>query len=399
MTFVRLVLLALTLPALGCATEGDATPARSSAAPADTALISADALRLAGFSTAPVSVTPWRDSYSAPARLTLDAAATEPIGSIVEGRVVKVFAMPGDVVRRGAVLVAIHSHELMDARAALVKARAELTRSESELRVASSAGERAERLFTLKALSQADLERARATRIDAQALRDGAAAELTRSEAMIDHLVGLGALPPDYDEHWVLIRAPIDGVVVNREVQPGNVVLLGAPLMTVSRTSALTLVMQLPDASVAAARVGAPVRFTVSAFPDKSFDARVTRVFPAIDTVTRTVEVQAAVNDPSGLLRPEMFATAELLGSSAGNATTVPSGAIQALDGDTVVIEAQRRGEAMKIEAIRVRVGRRTRERVELVAGIDTGRLVIVGGASVAKAEIMKQRTAGSGGS
>lgn len=396
MTFGRTLSFVLLCGAVACASEGDATPAKHApAAPADTALISAAALKLAGFSTAPVRVSSWRDSYVAPARLTLDASATEPIGSIVEGRVVKVMVMPGDFVRRGSVLVAIHSHELMDARAALVKARADAVRSESEVRVASSAADRAERLFDLKAMSQADLERARANKTEAIAVRDGAAAELARAESMIEHLVGAGAPPQGYDEHWVLIRAPIDGVVIQRDVQPGNVVLVGAPLLTVSRTRALTLVMQLPDAAAARAKVGAPVRFTASAFPDKRFDARVTRVFPAVDTVTRTVEVQATVSDPSGVLRPEMFATAELLGSVDGKATTVPSGAIQAFDGDTVVIEAQQRGEAMRIEAVRVRVGRRTRDQVELLAGIDTGKLVIVGGAAVAKAEIMKQRSAG----
>jgi RND family efflux transporter MFP subunit len=208
----------------------------------------------------------------------------------------------------------------------------------------------------------------------------------------VEHLVGTGALPPAYDEHWVLIRAPIDGVVVSREAQPGSVVLVGAPLLTVSRTSALTLVVQLPDAAVAAARVGAPVRFTVGAYPGRAFDAKVTRVFPAIDTLTRTVELQAAVYDPEGALRAEMYATAELLGPSASTVLTVPAGAIQAFDGDTVVIEAQQRGEGMRLEAMRVRTGRRTRERVEIVTGIDSGRLVVVGGASIAKAEILKRR-------
>ena len=383
----------LGLLAAACPGQGEATPApEAPSVPADTALISAEGVRLAGFSTQPVTAAPWRDSWSAPARLTLDATATEPIGAIAEGRVVKVYAMPGDRVRRGAVLVAIHSHELMDARAALAKARAEATRSDADLRVAASAADRSERLYTLKALALADLERARGARSDAEAMQQAARAELARAQAMVEHLVGSGGTPPDYDEHWVLIRAPIDGVVISRQANPGNVVLVGAPLLTVSRTTALTLVMQLPDLASAGARVGSPVRFTVGALPGRTFDARVTRVFPAIDTVTRTVEVHAAVRDASGALKAEMFANAELLGEGGETVKSVPPAAVQAFEGDTVVIEAQQRGEAMRLEAIPVRVGRRSRERVEIVAGIDTGRLVVVGGAAVAKAEILKRR-------
>jgi membrane fusion protein, heavy metal efflux system len=86
-------------------------------AAADTAILSAESMQIAGFTTARVTEAEWRETWRVPGRLTLDAASTEPIGSIVEGRVVRVYAMPGDRVRAGQVLVAIHSHEMMDARA------------------------------------------------------------------------------------------------------------------------------------------------------------------------------------------------------------------------------------------------------------------------------------------
>lgn len=359
----------------------------------DTALLSAESVRIGGFTTAPVTRAPWRDSWRAPARLTLDAASTEPIGSIVEGRVVRVYAMPGDRVRKGQVLVTIHSHEMMDARATLSRARADVTRADSELRVAQNAAERGERLYTGKAISLAELERLRAMRTDAQAMQESATAELRRAEEFLEHLLGDGPEEAGADPHWVLIRAPLDGLVISREVQPGNVVLVGASLMTVSRTSALTLVMQVPDA--ASARVGAPVSFTVSAAPAQRFEATVTRVFPQVDTLTRTIEVHAAVRDRSGILKPEMFATAELSGAQAGIVPVVPTGAVQAFEGDTVVIEARPRGEGMHLTVVPVRVGRRTGALAEILSGIDTGHVVVVGGAAVAKAEIIKRRGGG----
>lgn len=375
--------------------EGEPPAAERSAsgASSDTALLSAAAVKIGNFTTAPVAHTPWRDVWQAPARLTLDAASTEPIGSIVEGRVVRVYAMPGDRVRKGQVLVAIHSHEMMDARAALTRARSELTRADAELRVSQNAADRGERLYTGKALSLAELERLRAARTDAQAMRESAGAELARAEEFLQHLLGDGPEEAGADTHWVLIRSSLDGLVISREAQPGNVVLVGAPLLTVSRTTALTLVMQVPD--VATTLIGAPVSFAVNAAPGERFEATVTRIFPQVDTVTRTIEVHAAVRDARGILKPEMFARAELSGAPDGMVTTVPSGAVQAFEGDTVVIEATSRGEGMHLAAIPVRVGRRTATLAEIVAGIDTGHAVVVGGAAIAKAEIIKRRGGG----
>ncbi len=379
----------------GCGGDDRPAPPADSTAtakPSNTALLSAESVRIAGFTTSPVTRTAWRDVWRVPARLTLDAAATEPIGSIVEGRIVRVYAMPGDRVRKGQVLVSIHSHEMMDARAALARAKAQRARADANLRLAQSAAERGERLLALKSLSVAELERMNAARTDGESARDEAAAELTRAEEFLDHLLGEGALPDGYDVHWVLIRAPIDGLVVAREVQPGNVVLVGAPLLTVSRTTALTLVLQLPDDAAAAAHVGAPVSFAVAAAPGQRFSAVVTRVFPTMDTLTRTVEVQAAVRDGRGVLKPEMFAEAELSGAAAGLALSVPSEAIQGFEGDTVVITGTAHGDGMQLAAMPVRVGRRSLTRTEIVSGVDTSQMVVVNGAAVAKAEILKQR-------
>jgi cobalt-zinc-cadmium efflux system membrane fusion protein len=392
----RRIVLVTLLVVVGACSSGDGAPVGDAAEPAataeNTAMLSAESVRIAGFTTATVAPTDWHDAWRAPGRLTLDASSTEPIGSIVEGRVIHVYAMPGDRVRKGQVLVAIHSHEMMDARAALARARAELSRAEANLRLAKSAAERGDRLFALKAVALAEVERLRAGQTDAESTRDEAVAELKRSEEFLDHLLGEGALPSGYDEHWVLIRAPLDGLVTAREVQPGNVVLIGAPLLTVSRTTALTLVLQLPDAAAAAARVGAAVTFSVSAAPGQRFEATVTRVFPAMDTLTRTVEVHARVRDGKGILKPEMFAEAEMSGADAGRVLTVPSGAIQSFEGDTVVIAGDKQGDGMQLAAIPVRVGRRTWALAEIVSGIDSGRTVVVTGAAVAKAEILKRR-------
>jgi hypothetical protein len=72
----------------------------------------------------------------------------------------------------------------------------------------------------------------------------------------------------------------------------------------------------------------------------------------------------------------------------------VPASAVQAIDGDTVVIAATQRGAGLFVEAIPVRAGRRSAQQIEIVAGIAVGRRVISSGAAIAKAELLKRRSA-----
>jgi cobalt-zinc-cadmium efflux system membrane fusion protein len=281
---------------------------------------------------------------------------------------------------------------MLDATADLARARAGLAQAESALRLATDAAARAERLHAGKALSLADLERARATREEAEAHRERAAAELHRAEEMHEHLVGTGPTPPGIGAHETLVRSPIDGVVVTRDAEPGTVALVGAPLVTVSRLASLALSLHLPEEALAAARVGAPVRFTSPAYPGRTFEATVQRVAAAIDPQTRTLEVVARVDNKDGLLRPEMFVDAEVQGEAAGESITVPVEAVHMIEEQTVVIAAEPRGEGLFIEALPVRVGRRGTTTVEILAGLEPGRAIVVKGAATARAELLRRR-------
>src|SRR5690606_23165421 len=121
---------------------------------------------------------------------------------------------------------------------------------------------------------------------------------------------------------------------------------------------------------------------------------RVTRVAPTLDPRIRTLEVVATVANPSVELRPEMFASVVLEAESAGEVLAVPSRAVPALDGDTVVITAAPRGSGLHIEAVPVHVGRRTAELAEVVDGLREGTLVVTTGAAIAKAEIVRAGSA-----
>ena len=225
---------------------------------------------------------------------------------------------------------------------------------------------------------------------------DQAVAERQRVESLIDHLVGSGPLPSEADEHDVLIRTPIAGIVTAREAQPGTVVLPGTPLVTVGSTDKLQLQMHLAESAAVGVAAGSTVRFTLTEDPAEVGEAVVTRVAPTVDTLTRTIEVIA---QPKGKSkgRAESFVQAEIMGQHGTPSLVVPAAAVQALEGDTVVFAAEKRGEGLFVKAVPVRVARRATQRVEIAAGLSEGAAVVVKGAAIAKAELLKRRAAGEG--
>jgi cobalt-zinc-cadmium efflux system membrane fusion protein len=120
----------------------------------------------------------------------------------------------------------------------------------------------------------------------------------------------------------------------------------------------------------------------------------VTRVAPTVDTLSRTVQVIARLTGrPAG--RAETFVQADISGRGTTPALVIPDGALQTIDGDTLVFVAEQRGAGMHVRATPVRIGRRSSERVEVLAGLQEGATVVVRGVAIAKAELLKRRSAG----
>lgn len=369
----------------------------------DTALLGAQAVEIGGFTLDTARRAAWSSVVMAPARVVLDPAKEQVLGSITEGRITRVLVRVGDPVRAGDILVAIHSHEIMDARSGLASAESQLSTAVAERDAAELNLKRAERLLAARAMGQADVERATVAATVARARVREAAAELLRARGLMEHLLGDGPLPSNLDPHEVLIRAPMSGVVVARSAAQGTVVLPGDPLVSVADPTALQLELRLTDRQVAGVRAGTTFKFVLvgedaSAAPGR---AVVTRVSPVVDQATRTVLILANITNAPPGTRAERFATAQLAdgaaGKESGDVLIVPMQSVQALTGDTVVIVAQPRGEGLFLEAKAVRVGRRNATHAEILAGLTEGELVIARGATIARAELLKRRDGGGG--
>jgi HlyD family secretion protein len=120
----------------------------------------------------------------------------------------------------------------------------------------------------------------------------------------------------------LLIRAPLSGVVVVRTIEPGEVLLAGAPALSIGELDDLTITVYLAEDRYGQISLGDSVRVTVDSFPDEGFEGRVLRIADRAEFTPRNVQteegrrttvfaVEVAVDDPSGRLKPGMPADVE----------------------------------------------------------------------------------------
>lgn len=170
------------------------------------------------------------------------------------------------------------------------------------------------------------------------------------------------------------MRAPIDGVVLSRHVEPGEVVAVNQPLLRIGEVQRLILECQIDEADVAQVSPGKRAAISLYAFPDKVFRGRVTEVLPDADRIKKSFLVKIAFDEPPAGLRSGMTAEVNVIVDERPNVLLAPVDAVDPTGAAWIIVDgrAQRR---------QVRTGVHDLSRVELVAGVEEGeQLVIAGG-------------------
>ncbi len=173
------------------------------------------------------------------------------------------------------------------------------------------------------------------------------------------------------------IRSPIDGVVTERPLYPGETVPTGTPLLVVMDTSSVIARAHIPQAAAVALKVGDAA--TITAPGDIQVAGKVTLVSPALDPNSTTVEVWVAAPNPEGSLRPGTTATVEMIARTVNDAIVVPvSALLKTPDGATTVMVAGADGKAHQVS---VETGIRQGDRLQITKGLNGGEKVIITGA------------------
>ena len=303
--------------------------------------------------------------------ITFDAARVSHVGPRIQGRIRRVSVDIGAHVSVGDTLVVLDSPELGAAQARWAQAR--VARD-----VAARNFERTERLHRDGIVSQR-------RRLEVEAALRERDAELT---AALQALSALGAEPDTTGSGLFVIRAPLDGEVVEKHATVGEVVGSETGLFVVGELNRVWLLLDLYETDLPRVRAGLSVRVVADAYPDRPFEARVGLISSVVDTVSRAVKVRVEIPNREHVLKPGMFARAGLVLDPKGRAIGIPHAAVQSVEGrDVVFVPAG----ADRFRARPVRLGPpRAGGSVEVLEGLAAGDTIVVSGGFALKAHMLR---------
>ncbi|MBI2400195.1 MAG: efflux RND transporter periplasmic adaptor subunit [Deltaproteobacteria bacterium] len=313
------VALLAALPIFGCSKKE---------APA-TAPVAAAVKPQAALAVTTASVEGRTVERSVEATGTLAAWDEVIVSSEIQGTVSKIKADLGDRVKAGDTLATLDQREassnLEQAKAAHQSSLRAFDREKARLEDANANFKRYEELFKKGMVSVSQFDNVRTG-------RDVAEAQLHESEARVEEASARHDLAKKRMSDTV-VKSPISGEVSRRFVSTGESVKEKSQMFTVVSTGTLKFRGTVAESAVPRIRTGQAVLVTVEAFKDKTFKGSLSRISPALDTQTRTLEIEAEVPNAGGVLKPGFFARGIVLTQKENGVPFVPEEAVYSFVG------------------------------------------------------------------
>jgi HlyD family secretion protein len=346
------------------------------------------------------------------------------VGAVITGRVVRIPVLEGQVVKRNDILMELVDN---DERAAVEQARAAVAQAEAKLRQLRELGlpaaeqglvqaqanvtqlrrqyERTRELMAKGFVSQAALD-------DAQRNLDVAESQLrsaklqveSNSPAGSDYAMAQTALTQaraslalaqaKLDD--TVIRAPVDGILIARAVEPGNVVQPGKELMALAPAGETQIVVQVDEKNLSQLKLGQKALASVDAYPRERFAAELVYVNPGIDVARGSVEVKLRVPDPPAYLRQDMTVSVDIEVARSPGTVVVPADAVR--DANSVqpwVLMV----DGWRAQRRTVKLGLKGDGRIEVLDGVAPGdRLISAANGTVANGQRVRAIAPAGGG-
>ena len=278
---------------------------------------------------------------------TVNPVGLVMVGTQVSGTVKRLLVDFNDKVKAGQVLLEL---DPTTTQAAVEQSSGDLANAEASLRLARAEEARMRELFGQEYVSRQDLDKAIQAREAAEATLRTARGKLMRDRANLGYTV---------------IRSPVAGVVVSREVDIGQTVAASFQTPTLFKIardlSRMQIDSNVAEADIGKVRVGQVVRFGVDAFPDRKFQGRVQqiRLAPITQQNVVTYNVVVEVSNPDLLLMPGMTAYLSIVTDHAENALLVPNAALRFRPVESGEKSAPSNGEVRSANAATPGAGRR----------------------------------------
>ena len=333
------------------------------------------------------------------------------IGSAVTGRVARIPVAEGQTVARGDVLIELESR---DERAARAQAHAAVAQAEAKLRqlreVGLPAAEQSQVQSEAQALqarsnyernvelrqkgfvSQAALDEAkrnldvtesqlRAARLQVKSNSPAGSEFALAQTALAQARASVDAAQAHVEQ--TVIRATANGVLIGRDVEPGNVVQPGKELMALAPAGETQVVVQIDEKNLAQLRIGEKALGSADAYPRERFAAELVYINPGVDALRGSVEVKLRVTDPPAYLRQDMTASVDIEVARRAAVVVVPADAVRDVAAGKPWVLAVSGGRTVRRA---VTLGLRGDGRVEITDGVGPGDLLVAGAAATIKA-------------
>ncbi|MGE0548824.1 MAG: efflux RND transporter periplasmic adaptor subunit [Kofleriaceae bacterium] len=348
-------------PAAGVAEDG---------APPDGAKVclkSKDVANKVGIETVKAQERPEGVGLVATATLTFDATKRAVVNARSPGVVRAIQADLGAKVSKGSPLASIDSAGVGADRSRLQGARSRVSAAEINYQ--------REKDLQAKGISSAK------TVLDAQQELDAAKAEYASIAS------ALGMVGQSGGGNSYTLASPIAGQVVKRHATIGTMVGVEQTLFEIVDTSNMWVEIDVPEDEVPNVALGQRVLVTVDGIRERQFEGQIAYISPEVDSRTRTAMARAALANPDGVLRANMFAQARIVLGGSRSTVTVPAIAVQRAK-DVVFAFVQTKDDEFEVR--RVQLGAREDKLVEVTKGIKPGENVVATGSFILKTETLK---------
>ncbi len=318
------------------------------------------------------------------------------IRPLSSGRIEKVYVRAGDRVRAGQPLVAYDNIEIGELVGEYLSAKATLNKANAEAEVSKRSVERARKLVDLGAVAKAEYEKREAEYKSALASINMQKAQMGMVEQKLRRFGWADAEIEKLDsradeEHGgapnTILRSPFDGVVIKSEVAEGETVDTERELFALADLSTVWVQGDVYEKDIASIRRGQAIKVLANAYPDMTFNGRLTYLGDMLDPQTRTAKVRCEVPNPKGLLKLEMMATIQVPTGARRKALMIPAAALQQVDNESVVFV---KVEENRFAKRKVEIGTQSDGWVEVRSGLKEGEKVVTQGAFMLKSQLKK---------
>ena len=183
------------------------------------------------------------------------------------------------------------------------------------------------------------------------------------------------------------LKAPIDGVIIDRKAVPGELVSKEKEIYVISDPTDLWVLAEVKERDIGAVKLEQEASFSVLAYPGETFRGKVVRTGNQVETQSRTLEVRIEVDNSDRRLKSGMFADVEIVTTTLHDVIVIPDSAVQTHEDKQIVFIAV---DGNRFEKRNVKLGLEQHGRAQVLEGVKVGEKIVTEGSFILKSEMLK---------